>query len=45
MHRRSYVKEKVKQLRIAVAVGEGRVVKNDIEEDIKGRTCVQYRET
>lgn len=45
MHRRSYVKEKAEQLSIAVALGEGRVVKNDIEEDVTGRTCMQYRET
>lgn len=45
MHRRSYVKETAKQLRIAVALGEDRVVKNDIEKDVTGRTCVQYRET
>lgn len=45
MHRRSYVKEKAKQLSIAIALHEDRVVKNDIEEDVTGRTCVQYRET
>lgn len=45
MHRRSYVKEKVKQFSVAIALGEGRVVKNDTEEDVTGRTCIQYRET
>ena len=31
------MKEKAKQLSIAVALGEGRVVKNDIEEDVTGK--------
>lgn len=39
------MKEKARQFSIATAFGEGGVVKNDIEEDVTGRTCVQNRET